>query len=83
MKKLEAKIYLNYKNEKEAETIVKAISPDNMEVSSGLYIKTFQKGSKVLTDIDCKKGLNTLIATIDDLLACVSVAEKTFKVAKK
>lgn len=80
---LEAEIKLKFKNEKEAESIIKAISPDNIEVPLGLYIKTLQNGSEVLTTVNCKKGLQTLIATLDDLLACVSVAEKTFKVAEK
>ena len=83
MNLLEGEIRINYKNEKEAEAVLKAISPDNMEVPSGLFIKTVRNGSEVLTTIDCQKGLKTLIATLDDLLACVSVAEKTFKVAEK
>jgi hypothetical protein len=80
---LEAEICLSYGNEREAETVAKAVSPDNMEVPSGLYVKTVKKGSKVLTRVECQTRLQTLIATIDDLLACVSVAEKTFTVAKK
>ncbi|MCK4885032.1 hypothetical protein KAS24_03075, partial [Candidatus Bathyarchaeota archaeon] len=74
---------LSYQNEREAEAVAKAVSPDNVEVPPGLYIKTVRKGSKVLTRVECQTRLQTLIATIDDLLACVSVAEKTFTVAKK
>jgi len=81
--RLEAEIRLSYENEREAEAVAKAVSPDNMEVPSGLYIETVRKGSDVLTRIECQTRLQTLIATIDDLLACVSVAEKTFTVAKK
>lgn len=80
---MEAEISLNYKNEREAEAVTKAVSPDNMEVPQGLHIETVRNGSEVNTKIQCQKNLSTLIATIDDLLACVSVAEKTFKVAKK
>jgi hypothetical protein len=80
---LEAEIRLSYGNEREAEAVAKAISPDNVEVPSGLYIETVRNGSEVLTKVECQKRLQTLIATLDDLLACVSVAEKTFKVAKK
>mgnify|MGYP005619425343 CR=1 FL=1 len=83
MKKLEAEINLTYKNEKEAQTVTEAVSPDNMEVPQGLQIETTQNCNQVNTKIQCTKKLATLIATIDDLLACVSVAEKTFKVAKK
>jgi hypothetical protein len=80
---LEAEIRLSYGNEREAEAVAKAISPDNVEVPSGLYIETVRNGSEVLTKVECQKRLQTLIATLDDLLACVSVAEKTFEVAKK
>ena len=79
---MEAKIQLCYKNEREAEAIAKAVSLDNVEVPPGLSIKTLRTGSKVLTTVECQTKLQTLIATIDDLLACVSVAEKTFKIVK-
>jgi len=80
---LEAEIRLNYQNEREAEAVAEAVSPDNVEVPSGLYVKTVRNDSEVLTTVKCETRLQTLIATLDDLLACVSVAEKTFKVAKK
>jgi hypothetical protein len=80
---LEAEILLYYKNDREAEAVVKAISPDNVEVPPGLHIRTLRKGSIVQTHVDCQSRLQTLIATIDDLLACVSVAEKSFKIANK
>jgi len=80
---LEAEIRLSYQNEREAEAVAKAVSPDNVEVPSGLYIETVRNGSDVLTKVKCQTRLQTLIATLDDLLACVSVAEKSFNVAKK
>jgi hypothetical protein len=80
---LEAEIRLSYKNEREAEAVAKAVSPDNVEVPQGLLIETLRNGSEVYTKVECQTRLQTLIATLDDLLACVSVAEKTFKVAKK
>ncbi len=80
---MEAEIRLSYQNEREAEAVAKAVSPDNVEVPPGLYVKTVRNGFDVLTKVECQTRLQTLIATIDDLLACVSVAEKTFKVAKK
>lgn len=82
-KKLEAKIVISYKNEKEADVVAKAVSPDNIEIPSGLFIKTITGGSKVLTTVESQTGLKTLISTLDDFLACVSVAEKTFKLVKK
>ena len=80
---MEAEITLSYKNEREAEAVAEAVSPDNVKVPAGLFIKTTRKGSEVFTTIECKTRLETFVATIDDLLSCVSVAEKAFSVAKK
>ena len=80
---MKARIQLSYKNSKEAEAVAKAVTPDNAKVPSGLKIETTQKGSKVLTLIICETRFQTFMATIDDLLESVSVAENTLKVAKK
>ena len=75
---MEAEIVLSYKNEREAEAVAKAVSPDNFKVPRGLFIKTTHRGTKVLTTLRCDLSLQTFMATIDDLLRCVSVAEKVF-----
>jgi len=80
---LEAKIKLSYKNEREAEAVAEAVSPDNVEVPQGLFVKTVRRGSEVFTTVECQTKLETFVATLDDLLSCVSVAEKTFSVAKE
>jgi hypothetical protein len=80
---LEAELRLSYKNIREAEAVAKAVSPDNIEVPSGLCVKTVINSSEVHTSVECTTRLETFIATLDDLLSCVSVAEKTFRVAKK
>lgn len=80
---MEAEIKLSYQNKREAEAVAKAVSPDNVKVPSGLAIKTTKKGSKVFTKVTCETKLQTFIATIDDLLCCVSIAEKAFLAAKK
>ena len=80
---MEAKITLSYENESEAEAVAKAVSPDNVRVPSGLLIRTIRRGARVLTLVRCEMKLQTFIATIDDFLCCVSVAEKAFSAAKK
>ena len=61
---MEAEINLKYKNEKEAQAVTEAVSPDNMEVPTGLKIQTVQKGAEVNTKIQCQKNLSTLIGRI-------------------
>jgi hypothetical protein len=80
---LEAEVRLFYGSEREADAVARAVSPDNLDAPSGLAVETVRNGSEVHTTIECTMGLPTLIATVDDLLACVSVAEKSFNVAKK
>lgn len=74
---MEAEIVLVYDDPLKAEAIAKAVSPDNVKVPPGLSVKTFRRGGKVLTRIECEESRHgTFIATIDDFLSCVSVAEK-------
>ena len=80
---MEAEIILDYCEGKIAEVVAKAVSPDNFKTSSNLSIKTTWKKGKVLTKINCKRKLSTFIATIDDLLFCISTAEKTLQSIKK
>lgn len=79
---LEAKIVLSYKTLREAEAVANAVSPDNVKVPEGLSIKTMRQGKIVLTNIECKSRLQTFVATTDDLLSAVSVAERTLSAVK-
>jgi hypothetical protein len=80
---LQAKIQLSYPNEKTAEAIAEAVSPDNFKTPTGLHIKTVRVNKVVITEIECDGKLSTFIATIDDLLFSASTAEKTVKAVKK
>jgi len=80
---LEARIVLSYKTIREAEAVAKAVSPDNVKVPQGLFIKTIRRAEKVFTAIECETRLQTFMATIDDLLSAVSVAERTLSAVKK
>ncbi len=73
----EAKIVLSYDGARTARAIAEAVSPDNFKTPKGLIIKTACASREVTTRIACDGKLATFIATIDDLLCCVSTAEKT------
>jgi len=82
--KAEAKIILTYDDEKEAEAVSRAVSPDNVEAPKDLFIKTEVVDKKVVTTIRYGgERVETLLSTIDDLLSCVSTAEKTISALKK
>ena len=73
---MEAEIRLSYRNEREAEAVARAVSPDNIECPQGLFIKTVRNGSEVYTKVECQTRLYIIIATLDEIVTCVSVAER-------
>ena len=79
---MEARITLSYKSERDAEAVAKGVSPDNVRIPLGLSIKTVRRGLRVLTLVTCKRGLKTFIATIDDLLMSVQVAERAISAGR-
>ena len=80
---LQATITLEYKNEKIAQAVAEAVSPDNFKTPVGLQVKTLRENNKVITEIDCEGKLATFTATIDDLLFSASTAEKTLQTIGK
>lgn len=83
MSTLEAKITLEYRDSKTADAVVNAVSPDNFKTPAELFIKTTRKNHSVLTEIKTEGKLSTLIATIDDLLFCISTAEKVLRTVNR
>ena len=80
---MEAKVTLEYADEKTAEAISNAVSPDNFKTPIGLSVETTIENNKVVSDITCEGKLSTFIATIDDLLFSASTAEKTLLTINK
>lgn len=80
---MEATVTLEYKDDKTAEAIAKAVSPDNFKTPVGLEVKTTLENCTVVTQIHCDGKLATFTATIDDLLFSASTAEKTLLTLNK
>lgn len=80
--RVEAKFSLKYENEREADAVAKAVSPDNVEIPPGLIVETHREKCRLVASVCCSRSLETFTATLDDLLACISAAEKTFKAIK-
>ncbi len=79
---MEATITLEYVDPRTADAIANAVSPDNFKTPKGLFIKTERRKNNVFTEVKTEGKLATFIATIDDLLFCVSTAEKTLRTVK-
>ncbi len=80
---MQATVKLEYTDDKTAEAVAKAVSPDNRVTPEGLKIETVQEDAKVVTEIAYEGKLATFTATIDDLLFCASTAEKILKTVVK
>ena len=74
---------LEYKDQKTAQAVAEAVSPDNFKTPIGLKVETTQDNNTVVTEIDCDGKLATFTATIDDLLFSASTAEKTIMTIAK
>jgi hypothetical protein len=82
--RVEARISLAYRDGREAKAILEAISPDNINAPRGLTIEAYAEEDRVITVIEYGgESLLTLQSTVDDLLSCVSVAEKSISALKK
>ena len=68
-------IELEYGSEGEAEAVIKAIGPDNSP-----YAHALLSGKKVTVSASAETPLS-LLHTVEDLLACVRVAEEAFDAA--
>ena len=74
---MKARITLVYKDSREAKAISESVSPDNIKTPKNLSVKTANKGRCVETIIRYDgENLMTFQSTIDDLLSCISIAEK-------
>lgn len=73
--KLVAKISCLYSNEKNSRAVAKSIQPDNLNLPSGLKVLTKTSGKKVISSIELEGKIETLLATVDDLLGSAQTAE--------
>lgn len=73
---MKAEVSCLYDSESTSEAIASSIEPDNRDSPEGVKIKTRKSGKKVETVVELDGRIETLIATLEDLLSCTSTAEK-------
>ncbi len=66
-----------------AKAVAAAVSPDNLKTPENMTVKTALNGIVVTTEIASEGKISSFIATIDDLLSCIRVAEKTLRTIQK
>jgi hypothetical protein len=83
VRRLLVTINLEYTDEKMAEAVAAAVSPDNFKTPVGLQIKTTRQNSQVVTIIQFEGKMATFTATIDDLLFSATTAEKALQAIRQ
>ena len=71
---MKAKIISKYPLEKHAKIIAEVLEADNRVAPESLFVKSYYKNNVVYTEIETPK-IETLIATIDDLLSSQKLSE--------
>jgi tRNA threonylcarbamoyladenosine modification (KEOPS) complex Pcc1 subunit len=72
--KSDATVTIEYVDQRTAEAILRAIEPDNL-TTTGVEIEAEAREGVVTINVECMRGIGSLVATIDDLLSCIQAAE--------
>ncbi len=74
-------IKIRHASRKFAESVAKSVSPDNRKAPPNVIVKTRARENITTSIVKCER-LETFIATVDDLLLCMDVAQKTLEEVK-
>jgi hypothetical protein len=72
-----SRIELRFELAKDAERIMKSVTPDNFPLPNGLHIETSIDDNHLIFEISCNRGLDSLAATIEDLLSAIDLSIRT------
>ncbi|MHA1951191.1 MAG: KEOPS complex subunit Pcc1 [Candidatus Thorarchaeota archaeon] len=72
-------IQLDFESEAEAKRILSAIAPDNYPLPSGLKIECSIKHHSLTITIHSERSVDSLGATIEDLMSAVDLSMRTSK----
>jgi len=76
--KLKARVECSYENPETARAVARALKPDNLQ-SRMVKVKTTTSGGTITTTVEMEGKIETLLATLDDLLACTETAESVIE----
>jgi len=75
----QVQIVLNNLSKEKAQTIKKALDPDNVNFPKGLSLNVKNIDNKVVFNFENEDSMKKLIGTIDEVLAHVQVALKVIE----
>jgi soluble cytochrome b562 len=75
----QVQVVLNNLSKEKAETVKKALEPDNVNFPEGLSLYVENIDNKLVFNFESKEGMKKLIGTIDEVLEHVQVALKVIE----
>ena len=75
----QVQIVLDNLTKEKAQTVKKALDPDNVDFPPGLSLKVENIDNKVVFNFENEDNMKKLISTIDEVLAHVQVALKVIE----
>ena len=83
---IDTKILIECKEEKEVQTILKSLNPDNKEFPEGLEMEVQTNRTQFLLKVGFrdknvrKKNINTLINTIEEIMEHIAIIKEVTKI---
>lgn len=71
---IKSSMKIEFDSKKEIDTLIDALTPDNVRIPEGLKINIRCKNKSLIIDIQCKNGSGTFLNTIDELLEHISLS---------
>ncbi|MHA7733977.1 KEOPS complex subunit Pcc1 [Nitrosopumilus sp. S6] len=75
----QVQIALNNISKEKAETVKKALEPDNVDFPEGLSLSVENVDNKLVFNFESKKNMKQLIGTIDEVMDHIQVALKVIE----
>ncbi|MDC0154278.1 KEOPS complex subunit Pcc1 [Nitrosopumilus sp.] len=72
-------IVLNNISKKKAETVKKALEPDNVNFPKGLSLYVENIDNKLIFNFESKENMKQLVGTVDEVLEHIQVALKVIE----
>jgi hypothetical protein len=72
---IKSSMKIEFDSKKEIDTMINALTPDNVRIPEGLKINIRAQNKCLIIDIQCKNGSGTFLNTIDELLEHISLSK--------
>lgn len=72
-----ATIEIEFQSSEIAERVLDSISPDNSPLPAGLSIECTVKGADLLVRIYCERRIESLGATLEDIMSSIDLSMRT------